>query len=235
MNNLKADFYRFYHSKSLLINLLVILVYTCLVYLLYHLDHLPYYEILINFNDEYHLLFIILTFSFASSIITTEVANLTIDNYPRKNLIKIKCLEIFIDIILVIITTFLVNIIILGLLDIHSFTKINLFKIFINNYKVLYEYIFLNFIVLFLNCFSKSSTKVLIMAYLIYIVYNYAKTYIIRFKIKQLYFLCFLNQISVEYEVLKSQLNYEVYSLIFIVTILFIYYLTNLLIKKQRN
>ncbi len=235
MNNLKADIYRFYHSKGFLVNIVVICIYTFFVFLLYYIDHLPYREILVNFNDEYHLLFIILTFSFSSSILISEMTNLTIYNYPRKKLVKIKSLEIILDILFIIITTLVINILIVSILDFKSITQINLFKIVVNNYKVLYEYVFFNLLVLLLNSLFKSSSKVLIMAYLLYIIYSYSKQYIIRFKVKQLYFLCFLNQVSAEYKTLKSQLNYGTNCLVFLIIIIVIYYLTKWLILKRKD
>ena len=81
---LKVEYLKMVHSKHLLWINVLLLLYTALILLLYYSDGLHAYDILPNYNDEYFVLFLILSVFWGLSSVGDEM-NYRTDLWYSKN------------------------------------------------------------------------------------------------------------------------------------------------------
>ena len=81
---LKAEYLKMVHSKHLLWINVLLLLYTALILLLYYSDGLHAYDILPNYNDEYFVLFLMLSVFWGLSSVGDEM-NYRTDLWYSKN------------------------------------------------------------------------------------------------------------------------------------------------------
>lgn len=224
---LKAEYTKMLHSKHLIFLSALLFLYTLLVLLLYYADGLSFRDVFINFNDEYFLLFLLLSIFWGNSSVGDEINFGTDVCYPRNKFILFKIFFMML---------YIVNIFVLSLV-IFIFEGIFIYKelffdIWILNalLKSFPLYLFWGLLSMLLSICLKKSNISLLCIICAFFFFEYIKGRLYNFNALFKYFFIFhlnMNKILVD----GISLGYSV--LINMITIFFVIYLILIIYNKR--
>lgn len=191
---LKSEIYKLMHSKILYLSYLIIFLYALFANYLYLNSSLEACDLYWAFNEEFMILYLLLSLFYSSFTLCDEFVYDTVNDYPLIGLIFCKIIMIILYLFTLLVFSLIISYNISLFIFRFPVIKISIilkaFKNFVFSFSMLLE---LNLIVLLLSVFLKKASLALGITYLLYFLMEYLNKLILNKESSWLYYCFSLN------------------------------------------